>query len=120
MNQAEADTSREIQRISQETQEETAKVAKQTQRVAEQTQRDSASMITIAALTLLFLPGTFISSIMSSTFFGFGGDGPQVSKESWILGPAILVLTAIVIGVWLIWLRRRIRKDRMDNDRRNP
>jgi len=47
VNQGEARTSTEI--------------ATSSTRIAEQTQRDSASMITIAAVTLVFLPGTFIS-----------------------------------------------------------
>lgn len=96
-------------------QESTAEVAIQTREVARQTQRDSASMITIATMTLLFLPGTFISSIMSTTFFGYGGDGPQVSDKSWILLPAILALTVVVFGVWLEWLRRRRRDDNGGN-----
>jgi hypothetical protein len=50
-------------------------IATSTAEVARQTQRDSASMITIAAVTMLFLPGTFISAILSTTFFDYGDDG---------------------------------------------
>ncbi|KAF1360582.1 hypothetical protein EJ07DRAFT_115890, partial [Lizonia empirigonia] len=89
-NQADSRTSKSIQ-------EATAKVAKQTR-------DDSASMITIAAMTLVFLPGTFISSIMSTTFFNYQGDGVQVSAKWWILLPTILPLTVLVVGIWLGWL----------------
>lgn len=89
-NQADSRTSKSIQ-------EATAKVAKQTR-------DDSASMITIAAMTLVFLPGTFISSIMSTTFFNYQGDGVQVSSKWWILLPTILPLTVVVVGIWLGWL----------------
>lgn len=61
-------------------------------------------MITIAAMTLVFLPGTFISSIMSTTFFNYQGDGVQVSSKWWILLPTILPLTVVVVGIWLGWL----------------
>ena len=37
------------------------KIGKLTSRIAQETQRDSSSMITIAAVTMFFLPGTFIS-----------------------------------------------------------
>ncbi|RYP22955.1 hypothetical protein DL765_001413 [Monosporascus sp. GIB2] len=41
-------------------------IATSTAKVAEQTQRDSASMITIAAVTMIFLPGTFVSAILTT------------------------------------------------------
>ena len=46
-------------------------------------------MITMAAVTMLFLPGTFISSILSTTFFDYGEDKLSVSKEWWVL-PAVV------------------------------
>lgn len=88
-------------RISKQIQIETAKVAKETHKVAQQTQHDSASMITIATVTLVFLPGTFVSSIMSTTFFNYEGNDLRVSRRWWILLPTILPLTAIVFGIWL-------------------
>ena len=36
-------------------------IAKTSKQIAEATLRDSSSMITIAAMTMLFLPGTFVS-----------------------------------------------------------
>lgn len=94
-NQAETRTSKDIQ------------VA--TAKVAEQTQRDSASMIVIATMTLFFLPGTFVSSIMSTVFFNYSGDDLQVSQKGWILAPAIVPLTLLVFGLWLAWLYRSRR-----------
>ncbi len=40
-------------------------IAADTQRVAEEARKDSSSMITIAAVTMLFLPGTFVSVCLS-------------------------------------------------------
>lgn len=36
-------------------------IANTTKDIAEKTRNDSSSMITVAALTMLFLPGTFVS-----------------------------------------------------------
>ncbi|KAF2872052.1 hypothetical protein BDV95DRAFT_571294 [Massariosphaeria phaeospora] len=85
-------------------------IATSTAKVAEQTQRDSVSMITIAAVTMLFLPGTFVSAILSTTFFEFGHDGLSVSGQWWVLPVATIPLMVIVAGVWLRWQHVRLRK----------
>ncbi|QDS73994.1 hypothetical protein FKW77_008635 [Venturia effusa] len=95
-NQIEARTQREIAALSA--------------RIAEQTQRDSSSMITIAAVTMLFLPGTFVSAILSTTFFDYGRDGLAVSGQWWILPAATFPLMVLVFGVWLAWQRRLVGK----------
>jgi hypothetical protein len=79
--------------------------------VAEQTQRDSASMITIAGLTMFFLPGTFVSAILSTTFFNYEATtGIQVSGKLWILFAATVPLTIAVFLVWLGWVYFRRQK----------
>ncbi|KAF1947773.1 hypothetical protein EJ02DRAFT_390991 [Clathrospora elynae] len=85
-------------------------IATSTAEVARQAQRDSASMITIAALTILFLPGTFISAILSTTFFDYGDDGLHVSTRWWILLATTIPLTIAVFAVWLGWRYVRLRK----------
>jgi hypothetical protein len=64
-------------------------------------------MITIAAVTMLFLPGTFICAILSTTFFDFGEKGLQVSGQWWVLLAATIPLTIVVFGVWVGWQRMR-------------
>lgn len=70
-------------------------------------------MITIAAVTMFFLPGTFISAILSTTFFDYGDEGLKVSKKWWVLPALAIPLTAIVFAVWMAWrymtLRRRMK-----------
>ncbi|KZM26397.1 hypothetical protein ST47_g2476 [Ascochyta rabiei] len=83
------------------------RTAADTAKIAEQTQRDSASMITIAAVTMLFLPGTFICAILSTTFFDFGEQGLRVSRQWWVLLAATVPLTIVVFGVWVGWQRMR-------------
>jgi hypothetical protein len=79
-------------------------------KVAEQTQRGSASMITIAAMTMFFLPGTFVSAILSTTFFDFDSDGLSVSRQWWILLVTTIPLTVLVFGTWLYWRAIRLSK----------
>ncbi|KAF3034854.1 hypothetical protein E8E11_004446 [Didymella keratinophila] len=84
------------------------RTAADTARIAEQTQRDSASMITIAAVTLVFLPGTFVCTIVSTNLFDFGEEGLQASRQWYILLAVALPLTIIVVAVWDRWWRWRL------------
>jgi Mg2+ and Co2+ transporter CorA len=53
-------------------------IAVQQSRIAEVGRRDSTSMKTLALLGSLFLPGTFLSSVFSMSFFNFqGGESPD-------------------------------------------
>ncbi|KAF2687246.1 hypothetical protein K458DRAFT_415510 [Lentithecium fluviatile CBS 122367] len=78
-------------------------IAASTAKVAEQTQRDSASMITIAAVTMFFLPGTFICAVLSTAFFDYGENSLEVSRKWWILPASMIPMTAGVFAVWLAW-----------------
>jgi Mg2+ and Co2+ transporter CorA len=64
--------------------------------IAEKAKADGAAMKIIAALTMVFLPGTFLASVFSMPMF--------VSVE-WSLYVAIVVpLTAAVVGCWWLWI----------------
>jgi membrane protein implicated in regulation of membrane protease activity len=82
------------------------------------TQRDSASMITIAAITMIFLPGTFISAVLSTTFFDYAETGLRVSGKWWVLLVVTVPLTVVVFVIWLLWLRRRQSKDEKEEARK--
>jgi len=85
-------------------------MAKDTSEIAWQTQRDSSSMITIAAVTMLFLPGAFVSAIFSMVFFSYDGSGLVVSDKWWLFPTVTIPLTAVVFGVWLFWQRLRVKR----------
>ncbi|ORY14278.1 hypothetical protein BCR34DRAFT_672583 [Clohesyomyces aquaticus] len=93
-----------------ETQNST-QIAASTATVAEQTRRDSASMITLAAITMLFLPGTFVSAILSTTVFDYGNGDLNASGKWWVLPAVTIPLTLIVFGLWLGWLYKRLGND---------
>jgi Mg2+ and Co2+ transporter CorA len=64
--------------------------------IAEETKADGAAMKTIAALTMLFLPGTFLASVFSM---------PMLEDAKLSLYVAIIVpLTVAVVGCWWLWL----------------
>ena len=67
-------------------------------------------MITIAAVTMLFLPGTFISAILSTTFFDYGIEGLNVSKAWWILPATTIPLTLFVFSIWLGWRYLKLKR----------
>ncbi|KAJ3515320.1 hypothetical protein NLJ89_g1831 [Agrocybe chaxingu] len=87
-------------------------IARLTGRISVSAQRDNASMITIAAVTMFFLPGSFVSALFSMVFFNSenkeDGQVALLVSPQWWLFPAIAIpLTVIVFLVWVVWRRRR-------------
>jgi len=73
--------------------------------IAREAKKDSASMKTIAALTMLFLPGTYIATMFGMSFFTFSDAGLTVSGHWWIY-VAVTVPTTITLSViWWAWNR---------------
>ncbi|GFF31040.1 hypothetical protein IFM58399_02756 [Aspergillus lentulus] len=70
--------------------------------------RDSTSMNAIAALTMVFLPGTFIATILSAGSLNGGGDNTRFESASvWWLWAAITVpLTLVVMSSWWLYKKR--------------
>ncbi|KAH8759853.1 hypothetical protein F5883DRAFT_647754 [Diaporthe sp. PMI_573] len=79
--------------------------------VALQTQRDSVSMFTLAMVTAVFLPGTFVCSVLSTTFFSYDGNVLAISGWWWILPLTAAPLTGLVMFLWFWWFRQRLSRD---------
>ncbi|KAF1976406.1 hypothetical protein BU23DRAFT_47710 [Bimuria novae-zelandiae CBS 107.79] len=64
-----------------------------------------ADMRVISIVTLVFLPGTFVATLFSSSFWDFSpsNQGPMVSKWVWLYWVATAVLTIGVISAWMWW-----------------
>ena len=60
-------------------------------------------MRTIAALTMVFLPGTFVSGIFGMVFFDAKEDGYIVDPRWWLFLAITLPLTMATIGTWWLW-----------------
>ncbi|SMQ55397.1 unnamed protein product [Zymoseptoria tritici ST99CH_3D7] len=92
------------------------------QQIAQAAKEDSRAMKTISVLGLVFLPGTFVSSLFSMSFFNFNpsdslsssqsADEPTwcISDRFWIYWVVTLPITAITIAWWFYWQRRLVQK----------
>lgn len=71
-----------------------------------------ADMRVIAVVTLLFLPGTFVATLFSASFWDFSpkNNGPVVSNWVWIYWLVTVGLTVAVLGVWRIFPRMKKRR----------
>lgn len=90
-------------------------IANTSKEIATATLRDSSSMITIATMTMLFLPGTFVSAILSMAFFNNGTDTSgqptlTVLPQWWIFPVTTIPLTLLVFGLWRIWQQKRLKQ----------
>lgn len=66
--------------------------------IAREAKADGTAMKTIAALTMVFLPGTFLSSVFSMSML----DG----AKWWLYVALAIPLTITVVGSWWLWLTR--------------
>jgi hypothetical protein len=90
-------------------------------KIAASTKEDSISMKTFTFLTALFLPGTFIATLLSVTMINWfpngngnpaaasasqnPGNGTSVSKYYWIYWVLTVPVTILVMFGWYLWYR---------------
>ncbi|KAI0427490.1 hypothetical protein F5Y09DRAFT_333297 [Xylaria sp. FL1042] len=83
-------------------------------RLAAASSHDSAAMKTLAFLTALFLPGTFVATIFSTDFFNWQDSGIVVSELFWVYWALAAPLTVVVAVGWRVWWS--FEKKRFDQD----
>ncbi|KPM38527.1 hypothetical protein AK830_g8045 [Neonectria ditissima] len=85
-------------------------IAKNSQISAEETRRDSRSMKTIAMVTLIFLPGTFVASLFSMSMFDWeaGRKEGQLVSTMW-LWVYFAIAGPLTIFVLLLWAASRLQ-----------
>ncbi|KUJ07802.1 uncharacterized protein LY89DRAFT_789480 [Mollisia scopiformis] len=90
--------------IAQRDTKATIELATSSQKLAEAALRDSSSMKTIAAMTLIFLPGTFVCSFFSMTFFDWRAS-PETSVVTslWVYFAVAVPFTIVVVLCWIAW-----------------
>jgi hypothetical protein len=78
------------------------------------TKNDSAAMKTIAIVTMLFLPATFVSALLGMNLFNFNpdehGGHMTYSHDLWIYGVLSVGLTLGLFALWWVWDVLRQRK----------
>ena len=72
-------------------------------------------MKTLAAVTVIFLPSTYVAALFSMPLFQWGtetaGD-TLVSKYFWIYWAVSIPLTILTLSLWFIWMRLQTRRHR--------
>jgi len=66
--------------------------------------KDNAVMRSIAILTMIFLPATFITAFFSTNFFDYSDNDWKISKKLWVYWIITIPATALIILVWRVWL----------------
>ncbi|KAJ4365982.1 hypothetical protein N0V95_000359 [Ascochyta clinopodiicola] len=90
--------------------------ARWSEKVGKQAMHESANMRAVAVVTMLFLPGTFVSGILGTNLFSQedskGGNDKDLgssfraSSHWWLLLVTIIPLTALTFLVWSNWRSR--------------
>ncbi|KAI4748412.1 hypothetical protein E4T50_01290 [Aureobasidium sp. EXF-12298] len=82
--------------------------------IAMATKDDGAAMKTIAIVTMLFLPATFVSALLGMNFFNFNpdehGGHMTYSHDLWIYFVVSVVLTLGLFALWWVWQSLRHKK----------
>ena len=77
--------------------------------IARDTKDDSSSMKAIAALTMVFLPATAVTSFFGMGFFDGGGGNFTVAPEWWIFLAVTVPLTIGLVVIWWMWDTLRVQ-----------
>ncbi|KAI0550436.1 hypothetical protein F4679DRAFT_542373 [Xylaria curta] len=84
--------------------------------IAAAAKTDSSQMKTIALVTMVFLPATFVASLFSMTFFDWNPpEGKHISPEIWIYVIIAVGLTLLVVGLWFMIVRRTTQRKSVAN-----
>ncbi|KAI1098003.1 hypothetical protein F4804DRAFT_346684 [Jackrogersella minutella] len=76
-------------------------ISSSTMEISKATQRDGSQMRSIALLTMIFLPGTFVATLFSMSFFNWNIASETIlSPYIWIYAVATLILTVTTIMTW--------------------
>ncbi|KAG8162572.1 hypothetical protein KVR01_008337 [Diaporthe batatas] len=87
------------------------KISQSSVDIAEATRRDGERVRTIAILTMVFLPATFVATVFSMTFFNWTpGEGESIlSPYIWIYAVGTAIFTCITLGSWYCYGKHRKR-----------
>ncbi|RYO00961.1 hypothetical protein AA0121_g13295 [Alternaria tenuissima] len=82
--------------------------------MGERARQDNNNMKLIAVVGLLYLPGTFVSSLFGMNFFSFGEDDGmqrwQVSEKFWLYWAITAPLTFCTVLIWALANYREVAK----------
>ncbi|KXX79419.1 hypothetical protein MMYC01_203522 [Madurella mycetomatis] len=76
------------------------------QEIARETRRDSSAMKSISLLTMVFLPGTAIATIMAPFTRISDNDSVELTHQFWVFWAIAGPITAFVLALWVCWIQR--------------
>lgn len=111
-----AASSRELAAESKEDQKLSIAIANASRSIAADAKRDSASMKTIAAVTMIFLPGTFVATVFSMPVFNLSKSAAtiNVAPQIWIYWAVTIPLTCLTVCAWWLWQRMHHKMEKRD------
>ncbi|KAI0554337.1 hypothetical protein F4679DRAFT_528013 [Xylaria curta] len=80
-----------------------------TSKIAQASKSDSTAMKTVAIVTAVFFPATFVATFLSTTFFNYNDSLVTVSSSIWIYFVVTIPVTIVILGGMFYWLKRRSR-----------
>ncbi|KAL5043617.1 hypothetical protein BDW71DRAFT_117924 [Aspergillus fruticulosus] len=100
--------------IAQRDNKDNLKMAQISTRIANTTKNDSYAMRTLALMSVIFLPATFIASFFSMGMFDWQApEGSRVvTPHLWIYWAITVPLTLIVTAIWLMLFKRHLRREK--------
>ncbi|KLU85099.1 hypothetical protein MAPG_04131 [Magnaporthiopsis poae ATCC 64411] len=76
--------------------------------IAEKTKKDGEQMKSIAILTMVFLPATFLATFFSMSFFKWDvPEGDVISRNIWVY---FLITTCLTLGLYVWWSKTQSRR----------
>lgn len=108
--------------IQQRNEELNLDIAESSRRMTEAAMQDSASMRTIAILTMVFLPGTAVASFFSVSMFDWSAESGSAVATQWLWVFFIVAapLTIVVLGIWYVLAKRKERAALLSFRTANP
>ncbi|KAK0113467.1 hypothetical protein ONS96_014331 [Cadophora gregata f. sp. sojae] len=87
-------------------------IAKDSKSIAVASKRDSSAMKSISLLTMVVLPGTFISTLFAVPLFDWDASSwSDVAKPRfWFYWAITVPLTLATLAIWMVWERAFLRK----------
>ena len=75
-------------------------------------------MKTLAAVTVAYLPGTFVAGIFAMPLFEWNAVGDEIiSKRFWVYWAVSIPLTCLTLFIWLLWTKRQAIMHRISEKR---
>lgn len=111
-----AEASKQINYEMQKLTEQGIKENKLMKRLTEQSAGDTRFMMTIALISAIFLPATFLATLFGSNFFAFSehDNTLTVASNFWVYIIITSGFSGATVLLWFVWRRRRLQQHKPD------